>query len=79
MYQVAAHSYPYAKSSLQTHPERAFFSARTQLEMENVRMFHQETGLHTHLREIPSPWGLFPTAHLFFVVGLRISPRANIR
>lgn len=37
MYQVAAHGYFYAKSSLQTHPEKVFFLARTQLELENVR------------------------------------------
>ena len=37
MYQMAAHGSSYAKSSLQTHPKRIFFSARTQLELENVR------------------------------------------
>lgn len=80
MYQVAAHGYFYAKSSLQTHPEKVFFLARTQLELENVRRAPSGNWLANSAereREIASPQGLSLTTHLFFEAGLRHWPQSQ--
>ena len=62
MYQMAAHSSSYAKSSLQTHPKRIFFSARTQLELENVRSAVGNLAVGSTERA-PSSSGLSVTTH----------------
>lgn len=79
MYQMAAHGSSHAKSSLQTHPERIFFSARTQLELEKVRSALSGSWLRIQLRERERSLvqGLSLATHLFFVVGLRQQPKSQ--
>lgn len=62
MYQMAAHGSSYAKSSLQTHPKRIFFSARMQPELENVRSAVGNLAVGSAERA-PSSSGLSVTAH----------------
>ena len=62
MYQMAAHGSSYDKSSLQTHPKRIFFSARTQRELENVRSAVGKLAVGSAERA-PSSSGLSITTH----------------
>lgn len=54
---------PLPRSRLQTHPMRVFPSARTQLEMENVRCSHSRNWAvsPSEKREFPNSWGFSPT------------------
>lgn len=63
IYQVTAHGYSSAKVWVTDTPNESFPSARTQLEVENMRCSESRNQAvsSAEKREFPDSWGLSPT------------------